>query len=163
MSGLIRIKPFRGLQDGSENPEEFIDDVECAAETFESHKNPASAVGLEKSYYRYFHQYLAEDSDAEYRWQYVLTTDEKKNFEKMQTRFIERYRNATGSSNMAARSQFKIKNEILSLRQRPNEGIAEYVCTVERLAKCVPQELDSMLALCLMKGMGDETKKADIS
>ena len=31
LSGLIRIKPFCGLRDGSENPEEFLDDVECAA------------------------------------------------------------------------------------------------------------------------------------
>ena len=64
---------------------------------------------------------------------------------------------------MAARSQFEIQNEIMSLRQGPNEGIAEYVHTAEKLAKRVPQELDSMLALCLIKGMCDEAKKADIS
>ena len=93
----------------------------------------------------------------------MLTTDEKKAFEKIKNRFIERYRNATGSSNIAARGQFEIQKEIISLWQRPNEGIAEYVRTAEKLSKCVPQELDNMLALRLIKGMRDEAKKDDMS
>ena len=83
MLGLICIRPFCGLRDGSQNPEEFLDDVECAADMFEAHWNPSSATGLEKSCCRFFRQYLADDSDAEYWWQYVMPTDEKKIFEKL--------------------------------------------------------------------------------
>src|SRR5205085_1752780 len=90
MSGLICIRPFRGLRDGSENPEEFLDDVECAADMFEAHRNPSSATGLEKSCCRFFRQYLADDSNTEYWWQYVMPTDEKKSFEKIKSRFTER-------------------------------------------------------------------------
>ena len=32
MSTLLKIKPFKGLADGSEDPEEFLDDVQAAAE-----------------------------------------------------------------------------------------------------------------------------------
>ena len=162
MSGLIRIRPFRGIRDGSENPEEFIDDVECAAETFEAHRNPSSAMHLEKSSCRFFRQYLAEDSDAEYWWQYILPTDDKKSFEKIKSRFVERYGNAANGA-QAARSQFEIQNEIMSLQQKPYETIAEYVRNAERLAKRVPESLDSVMALCVVKGMIDETRKADIS
>ena len=92
----------------------------------------------------------------------MLTTDEKKNFEKIKARFTERYGNATGGY-MAARNQFEIQNEIMSLQQKQNKGICEYVRTTEKLVKRVPQQLDSVSALCLIKGMSDENKKADIS
>ena len=51
----------------------------------------------------------------------------------------------------------------MALRQNPGESIASYVKNVEKLSKRVPAELDSVLALCLIKGMTDELKKADIS
>ena len=92
---------------------------------FEAQKNSSSAVGLEKSYCRFFCQYLGEDSDAKNWWQYVVTTDEKKNFEKIKARFTERYGNAIGG-NMAARNQFEIQNESMSLRQKHKEGICDY-------------------------------------
>src|SRR5205085_6208031 len=111
---------------------------------------------------RFFRQYLADDSDAEHWWQYILHNDDKKSFEKIKARFSERYGNA-GSGAMAARSQFEIQNEIMSLRQKPQETISEYVRTAEKLAKRIPPELDSVMALCLVKGMSDENKKADIS
>lgn len=51
----------------------------------------------------------------------------------------------------------------MALRQNAGESIATYVRTAEKLSKRVPSELDSVLALCLIKGMADEMKKADIS
>ena len=51
----------------------------------------------------------------------------------------------------------------MALRQNPGESIASYVRNAEKLSKRVPAELDSVLALCLIKGMADELKKADIS
>lgn len=51
----------------------------------------------------------------------------------------------------------------MALKQQPGEPIAAYVRGAEKLSKRVPTELDSVLALCLIKGMADELKKADIS
>ena len=51
----------------------------------------------------------------------------------------------------------------MALRQNPGESIASYIRNAEKLSKRVPSELDSVLALCLIKGMTDELKKADIS
>lgn len=64
MLGLIRIKPFRGLQDGPENP--FIGNVKCAADSFEACRNPSSATGLEKCLCRFSEQYFTKNSDAEH-------------------------------------------------------------------------------------------------
>ena len=61
------------------------------------------------------------------------------------------------------RSKFEVQSEIMALRQNPGESIASYVRNAEKLSKRVPAELDLVLALCLIKGMTDELKKADIS
>ena len=161
MSALIKIRPFKGTNDGSEDPNDFLEDIECAAEAFECQKNPAtsSMEGIERSQKRFFRQYLSEDGDAAYWWQFVLLPEEKTDYLTIKKRFLQRY----GTKAIAARSQFEIQNEVMALRQNPGESIASYVRTAEKLSKRVPAELDSVLALCLIKGMQDEAKKADIS
>ena len=112
-----------------------------------------------KSQKRFFRQYLSEDGDAAYWWQYVLRPEEKADYTMIKELFLQRY----GTKAIAARSQFEIQNEVMALRQSPGESIASYVRTAEKLSKRVPAELDSVLALCLIKGMQDEVKKGDIS
>ena len=51
----------------------------------------------------------------------------------------------------------------MALQQNPGESIISYVRTAEKLFKGVPAKLDSILALCLIKGITDELKKADNS
>ena len=72
---------------------------------------------------------------------------------------LQRY----GTKAIVARTQFDIQNEVMALRHSPGESIAPYVCTAEKLSKRFPAELDSVLRLCLIKGLQDEVKKADIS
>lgn len=90
MSSLIKIKPFKGTNDGSENPEDYLEDIDCAAEAFELQKNPAGISGIEKSQKRFFRQYLCEDGDAAYWWQYILLPEEKKTYDTIKERFLAR-------------------------------------------------------------------------
>lgn len=159
MPSLIRIKPFRGANDGSEDPSEYLDDIECAAKTLEWQKDPTSMAGLERSQRRFFHQNLSEDGDAACWWQYVLRTDEKQSYSKIKESFLARY----GTTSTAAQSRFEIQNEIMATRQQPGEPIASDVRWSEKLSKRVPAELDSMMALCFIIGIADEARKADVS
>ena len=84
---------------------------------------------------------------------------DKASYETIKEKFLARYGNTT----TAAQSRFEIQNEIMALRQNLGEDIASYVRKAEKLSKRVPAELDSMMALCLIKGMTNELKKADIS
>ena len=84
---------------------------------------------------------------------------DKNSYETIKEKFLARY----GNSTAAAQSRFEIQNEIMALKQNQGEDIASYVRKAEKLSKRVPDELDSMMALCLIKGMTNELKKADIS
>ena len=159
MSSLLKIRTFRGMGDGSEDPNDYLDDIECAAEAFEYQKNSDSKDGIGLSRRRFFRQYLSKDGDAGYWWQYVLRPEEKKSYQTIKEKFLERY----GTTATAVQSRFEVQSEIMALRQNPGESIASYVRTAEKLSKRVPTELDSILALCLIKGMTDKLKKADIS
>ena len=159
MASHIRIRPFKGSNDGSEDPNEFLEDIECVAEAFEVQNNASMMIGLEKSQKRFFRQYLSEDGDAAYWWQYVLMSKDKISYETIKEKFLVRY----GNSTAAAQSRFEIQNEIMALKQNQGEDIASYVRKAEKLSKRVLEELDSMMALCLIKGMTNELKKADIS
>jgi hypothetical protein len=44
MSNIIKIRPFKGLADCGEDPEEYIDDVEMAAEAWETNKAETAAL-----------------------------------------------------------------------------------------------------------------------
>ena len=142
-----------------EDPDEFLEDIECVAEAFEGHKNPLIMIGLEKSQKRFFRQYLSEDVDAAYWWQYILMSKDKNSYKTIKEKFLAR----SGNSTAAAQSRFEIQNEIMALKQNQGEDIASYVRKAEKLSKRVPDELDSMMASCLIKGMTNELKKADIS
>ena len=159
MASHIRIRPFKGMNDGSEDPYEFLEDIEYVAVAFETQKNPMTMAGMEKSQKRSFRQYLCENGDAAYWWQYVLQSKDKSSYDTIKEKFLARYGNKTS----AAQTRFEIQNEIMALRQNPGEDIASYVRKAEKLSKRVPEELDSMMPLCLIKGMTNELKKADIS
>ena len=158
MSSLLKMRTFRGTGDGSEDLNNYLEDIECAAEAFEYQKNSTSIDGIEKSQKRFFRHYLSKDGDASYWWQYVLCTEDKKHYSAIKERFLERY----GTTSTAVMSKFEVQSENMALRQNPGESIASFIRNAEKLSKRVPAELDSVLALCLIKGMTDELQKADI-
>lgn len=66
MSSLLKIRTFRGTGDGSEDPNAYLEDIECTAKAFENQKNSNMNDRIERSGRRFFRQYLSEDSDAGY-------------------------------------------------------------------------------------------------
>jgi predicted RNase H-like HicB family nuclease len=56
MSAVLKIRSFKGIAEPGEDPEEYLDDVQMAAEVWEVGKEDAAA--LEKSLLRFFRQNL---------------------------------------------------------------------------------------------------------
>jgi hypothetical protein len=56
MSAVLKIHSFKGIVVPSEDPEEYVDDVQMAAECWENGKGDAAL--LEKSLLRFFRQNL---------------------------------------------------------------------------------------------------------
>jgi hypothetical protein len=73
MSNVIKIRPFQGMSDCGEDPEEYIDDVDMAAEAWEANKGEAAV--LEKSLLRFFRQNLEPNFEAAWWWQGLSKED----------------------------------------------------------------------------------------
>ncbi|KAF8246067.1 hypothetical protein K440DRAFT_645423 [Wilcoxina mikolae CBS 423.85] len=75
---LLRIRHFKGATDGSEDAEEFLDDIEAAADHWQDNRFQTDGEALNKAKIRFFAQNLEDGSDAAYWWQFELKTDERK-------------------------------------------------------------------------------------
>ena len=91
MASLLKIRPFKGLADGSEDPEEFLDDVQAAAEGW--HMGQAaggeSSTAIQTTMIRFFRQNLSDGYDAAWWWQMAVPSATKKDWELIKTAFRE--------------------------------------------------------------------------
>jgi len=135
MSTLIKITPFNGGNtDLSESVEEYLDDVETAALSWDLTITPGITEATNKSKTRLFKQNLERDKDAFHWWYEVLPEADKREYPKIVAEFRERY----GVKASQASCLFAVQNEMLSLLQAENEHIRDYVHLVEKLSRKVP-------------------------
>jgi len=114
MASLIKISPFnRANADMSESVNEYLDDVETAALSWDLTVNPSIQEATNKSKIRLFRQNLQKDGDAWHWWYYVLPEADKKNHAKVVAEFKDRY----SVKASPASSLFALQNEMLSLSQ----------------------------------------------
>lgn len=124
MSSLIKITPFNGGNtDQGESVDEYLDDVETAALSWDLTISPGITEATNKSKIRLFRQNLERDGDAWHWWYYVLPETDKKDYGKIVLEFKDRY----GVKASQASSLFAVQNEMLSLHQNENEHIRDYV------------------------------------
>ncbi|KAG0127110.1 hypothetical protein HOY82DRAFT_542186 [Tuber indicum] len=124
MSTCIKITPFNGGNtDFSESVEEYLDDIETAALTWDLTITPGIMDATNKSKIRLFRQNLERNGDAWHWWCYVLPEEDKKNYSKI----AEEFRNRYGVKASQASSLFAVQNEMLSLAQGDTEHIRDYV------------------------------------
>jgi hypothetical protein len=154
MSESIKIKPFWGNRPG-EDPDEFADDIEFLAESWTTTEDTDK---LNKNTIRAFRQYLHEDGDAAHWWSFAVRAADKKNWQDIRKKFLDRY----AVTDTVAADKFDITNEILSVSQG-TDSIADYVKRIERLSKRVPEADHATLAFSFVKGMADEKARKLVS
>lgn len=159
IEGSIRVKLFKGLLDGSEDAEEYLDDVEFLALSWASSSN-GNEVIREKNTVRAFHQNLDPSGDVSYWWNFILKAEEKRaGWESVKKAFLEQY----ASSPESGQVLFNLQNEILAITQGPSESILEYIHCIERISKQTLETLNSMLAMSFVKGLRDEHNRREVS
>jgi len=163
MAAPVKISMFMGGdRDYPENVEEYLEDVEAAALSWDSYCSPHMVINAEatdKSKIRFFRQNLGRQGDAWHWWYYILEDTKKSDWAKIRAEFTARY----GSKVTQAASLFEVQNEIISLRQEEQQHITDYVREVEKLSRRVPKEMDSLLGISFIKGMRDEGGRERVS
>ena len=130
MSSLLKIKPFKGLADGSEDPEEFLDDVQAAAEGWHMAcpADAESSAALRTTMIRFFRQNLLDGYDAAWWWQMAVPAATKKDWNLIKKAFTEKFGQA---GNAKEEDDFAITQAIMSLSQREGQSIQAYVREAE--------------------------------
>ena len=160
MNTFIKITPFNGANtDLSESVDEYLDDVETAAHSWDLSINATLMQATDRTKIRLFRQNLEKNGDAWHWWYYVLPEGDKKDYGKITTAFKDRY----GIKATQASSLFAVQNEMLSLAQGEVEHIRDYVYRVEKLSRKIPKYMDSLFAIAFVKGMRDQERKQRVT
>jgi hypothetical protein len=157
MSNTLKVRPFKGLADCGEDPEEYIDDVEMAAEAWETDKGDTAA--LEKSLLRFFRQNLEPNFEAAWWWQGLSKAD-RGSWGTVKKAFLDKF---SGPSSTGNDVDYDETNEILALIQKAGQSIEEYVREAEKLSRRVKPVLKHTLAAAVIKGLNDEQKRREVS
>jgi len=114
MTTVIKISPFYGGNaDMTESVDEYLDDVETAALSWDLMLTPAIIEPTNKSKIRLFRPNLEKDGDAWHWWYIVQPEIDKKDYGKIVAEFRERY----GVKASQVSSLFEVQNNMLSLTQ----------------------------------------------
>ena len=160
MGTLIKINSLSsGNAELCEDVEEYLDDVETAALSWDPTITPGIVEASNKSKIRLFHQNLESDRDAWHRWYYVLPEADKEDFQKRAPAFRDRY----GVKAAQASSLFAMQNEMLSLMQGEKEHIRDYVHRVEKLSRKILKDMDSLFAIASIKGMRNQETRQSVT
>jgi hypothetical protein len=157
MSAVLKIRSFKGTGEPGEDPEEYLDDVQMAAEAWENGKGDAAA--LEKSLLRFFRQNLEPNYEASWWWG-GLTKEEKTVWTTVKSLFLKKFADPVSTGNDV---NYEETYEVLGLSQKAGQSIEEYIREAEHLHRKVRPVLKQTLAAAVIKGLADEQKRAIVS
>jgi hypothetical protein len=157
MSAVLKIRSFKAIAEPGEDPEEYLDDVQMAAEAWENSKGDAAA--LEKSLLRFFRQNLEPNYEASWWWG-GLSKAEKTTWATVKELFLKKFADPVSTGNDV---NYEETNEILGLSQKAGQSIEEYIREAEHLHRKVRPVLKQTLAAAVIKGLADEQKRANVS
>lgn len=158
--GLAKLRPFKGLRDGKENPEEFLEDLGWMYtqdyESSEPKDETAGAAYRSKTHRILFRNYLEDKAST---WYADLDISHKSDWELLSGEFRRYYRLTPKDSQ--ART-FELKVQLHNLEQKEKENIADYLDRAEGLATKLPSDsIDAGMAT--LKGMTNNAKKERVS
>ena len=160
MNTFIKITPFnRAKTDLRESVDEYLEDVETAAHSWDLSINATLMEATDRSKISLFRQNLEKNGDAWHWWYYVLPEGDKMDYARSTAAFKDRY----GIKATQASSLFAVQNEMLSLAQGEVEHIRDYVYRVEKLSRKIPKDMDSLFAIAFVKGMRDQERKQRVT
>jgi hypothetical protein len=154
MSAVLKIRSFKGTGEPGEDPEEYRDDVQMAAEAWENGKGDAAA--LEKSLLRFFGQNLEPHYEASWWWG-GLTKEEKTVWTTVKSLFLKKFADPVSTGNDV---NYEETYEILGLSHNAGQSREEHIREAEHLHRKVV--LKQTVAAAVIKGLADEQKRASV-
>ena len=158
--GGTKIRPFKGLKDGKENPEEYLEDIEWAYDQDYQNNEPvngeAAAAYKSKTHRILFRQNLEEKARE---WYGDLDMDVKAQWSTLQDKFKTAFKVTLKD---AQTKKFELRVKLHQLEQREEETIADYLNKAEELSMRLPQD-DIDVGMATLKGMRDTIKRERVS
>jgi hypothetical protein len=143
----VSIKDFTGSKDGSEDYEEFLDDIEFALDQMEEDQR------TDKNRLRFFRQHLK--GEAAKWWNLDIPHAEKKDWKETVKAFTNKY----GEGVQVEKKKWQMQNEIAALFQQEGESIASYVHRAKVIDRKSTPEMSNQLAMSFLRGMRDIPQK----
>ena len=147
-----RIKQFYGHQDGHEDAEEYLEDIDYAVE----HSKTGDTQDLDRERRILFRQNLLDKAE---RWYSKLPRSTRTDWPKLKELFLDRYRGDTedGGTELSTASQ-----QLLTLKQMPDESITKYLDRWDVLEVQGGAAPAGDLGLYMVDGLSDDNQRARI-
>jgi hypothetical protein len=156
MSAILKIRSFKGITDPGEDVEEYLDEIQMAAEAWENGKGDAAS--MEKSLLRFFRQNLEPNYEVSWWWG-GLSKEEKTNWATVKSLFIKKFADPVSTETVG----YDDTNEILGLCQKAGQSIEEYLREAEHLHRKINPVLRHTLAAAVVKGLSDDQKRSNVN
>ncbi|KAL8825271.1 MAG: hypothetical protein Q9170_007862, partial [Blastenia crenularia] len=160
--GGTKIRPFKGLRDGKEDPEEYLEDLDWAYEQDYEDKEASYGDAVEKQQFKnktfriLFRQNL-EDKAAQ--WYKELDYTTKQNWDETKRKFQAYF---ILSPRDEQTKVFELRIKVATLAQEDNEQIASYLGRCDDLVLKIPTASVEIGMACL-RGMKDPVKRERVS
>jgi len=156
--GGTKIRSFKGLKDGREDPAEYLEDIEWAyAQDFSSNEPGAAVEAYRSKTFRIlFRQNLEHKAHDWYR---ELDSEVKNNWDELTKKFSANYKVTLKD---AQTKKFELRVQLANLIEKDSETISEYLDRADDLAAKLPSD-DIDVGMAVLKGMRDGSKKEKVS
>ena len=155
-----KIRTFRGQRNGTEDPEEFLEDLDWAYEQDYASREPEDEINgahyKEKTYRILFRQNL--DGEA-YSWYTELDSSTKRDWTKTKETFLKHFAEPQKDEQS---KKFELRMKLANLKQADNENIADYTKRTYDLFNKLPND-DVEVGMATLRGMRDNDKKGRIT
>ena len=150
--GSTKIRPFKGLRNGREDPSEYIEDLEWLHD--QHYKGNGSEP--DKTLRLLFRQNL---EDAAYDWYVDLEKETKNNWTELRKVFLKAFE-VTEKDGQA--KKFELRMKVAQLRQEDKESIADYLKRAAELSRKMVHD-DFEIGMATLRGMRDQPKREQIN
>lgn len=158
--GQTKIRAFRGLRDGKEDPNEYLEDIEWAYEQDYQSREP-DAAEARTQYSNKTHRILFRQNleDEAFTWYSDLDGEIKQDWERLRDAFLPAY---TITAKDTQTKKFELRVKLANLQQEDNENIADYLKRAGDLHQKLPQEYIDV-GMATLRGMHDGERRGRVS
>ena len=152
-----KIRSFRGLRDGKEDPTEYIEDLEWE---YEQHYQTNDPMGSNKDRAMkiLFRQNLDDDA---YQWYAEQEAEIKQDWARLRAAFLKQYEITVRDTQA---EKFELRMKVAQSEQGNDETIAEYLKRAGDIARLMVSENDQIeIGIAMLRGMKDQFKREQVN